>query len=685
MQFLVLFLLLLFSRPLPAQDGGLVTGGSDSNAISAAAEFRIGVQAYNRYAFNESILSFERSLSYRPGEGIILDWLGKAYYRSGFEDTALRQWRAALAAYPPKSGDSMVVANRIETLVNRRLLLPVANDRVRYVDAGRYPGRNGDYVLFRQPTSVLAQDDGSAWVVAYGSNEIVKVDVNGLVKDRKRGPMNGFDRPYDMARGIDGRLYLSEYRGGRVSVLDKQGNWLSYIGSKGLGNGMFVGPANLTVDEEGYLYVVDYGNQRVSKFSPNGDFILSFGAKNAEFSGLLSPTGIAACGGKIYIADSAAKIIHTFDKNGGYLGVFIDEGLDGPESLRVLGNGQLLAADANRVVLIDTGSAMIRELGAAGNKNVRIAGADMDRNGNILAANFQAGEVAVLTRSEDLASGLFVQIERVSVDHFPLVTVELSVQDRLRRPIVGLDSQNFLISEKGRAAAEQNFHSPAYASQLADVSILVERSNNSVNLRNELAAAARDIKSALGDNGRIVSLVSAGVQPQRERHEGVSSGMLEAAARGSAGSYSHNWRFDMGLRLAATDLLPGEKKRAVIFVGTGSLGALAFEQYSLSEMAAYLANNGIVFHAVIVGGAAVSDSIRYLCAETGGQALPLYRPQGIGEMVNSIAKKPCGYYTLSYRSQLPTDFGRAYLPVEAEVYLMERSGGDRSGYFAPLE
>jgi hypothetical protein len=54
-------------------------------------------------------------------------------------------------------------------------------------------------------------------------------------------------------------------------------------------------------------------------------------------------------------------------------------------------------------------------------------------------------------------------------------------------------------------------------------------------------------------------------------------------------------------------------------------------------------------------------------------------------MVRSIANTPCALYTLSYRSLLPTDFGRAFLPVEAEVYLMERSGRDSAGYFPPLE
>ncbi|GHV96471.1 hypothetical protein AGMMS50293_27910 [Spirochaetia bacterium] len=688
---LLIVLLLVLTALLPAQtaDGnddegplrGPVTGGDDINALHAAEEFRIGVQAYYRYAFNEAILSFERSLAFRPGEAVILDWLGKAYYRSGLEDTALRQWRAALDAYGRNSGPGMLLGTRIETVSNRRFLLPVANDEVRYVEAGRYPGRYEDYVLFHQPTAVLPADDGSAWVVAYGSNEIVRIDVNGVVKDRKRGPLNGFDRPYDLVRGTGGRLYLSEYRGSRVSVLNSDGDWQSYIGSRGLAPGMFIGPQNLTVDEDGYLYVVDYGNRRISKFDPDGAYILSFGFRSALFPGLLSPTGIAAGNGRIYAADAVAKQIYMFDPNGNYLGILINGGLRGPESLRFLSDGRLLVADTNRVLLIDTASAIVRELGLAGNERVRIVGADMDKNGSVLAANFAASEVSVLTRFDDLASGLFVQIQRVSVDRFPVVTVEINVEDRLRRPIVGLEGLNFLLTEGGRDVAEQNFLSPGYRSSAADISILMERSPNTANLRDDLAAAVRDINRALGEipGSRIVSVISAGAQPQRERHENA----LETAARGA--SYSPRWRFDLGLRLAATDLLPAERKRSVVYVGSGAVGQLAFEQYGLSELAAYLANNNIVFNAVIAGGGQPSAELLYLCNETGGRAMALYRPEGIGELIKSVANTPNGSYSISYRSQLPTDFGRAWLPVEAEVYLMERSGRDSTGYFPPLE
>ena len=685
---LLSFLITAIAVPAQAQQGGSLPRLPDRNAINAEEEFRLGVLAYNRFAFNEALLSFERALSLQPGEPLILDWLGRAYYRSGLEDTAMRQWQSAAEGYQAGSGAAVLLASRIETVRNRRGLFAGSDGETRYVEAGNFPGRYDNVTAFRQPSAVLPLEDGSAWVVAYGSNELVQVDVNGVIYRRSRGPLNGFDRPYDLVRGKDGALFVSEYRGGRISVLNPEGAWQYYIGSKGLGPGQLIGPQNLALDEQGYLYVVDYGNRRITKFDPEGGFILSFGARGERFPGFLSPTGIAARDGVVYIADSASKQIYLFDSNGRYLDVLVGEGLRGPESLRFFEDGRLLAADTNRLLLIDPQSSVITELGAAGNirgsSRVRLTGAEFDRNGNVLAANFAADEVLIMTPIDEMASGFFVQIDRVISDQFPLVTVELQVQDRRRRPIVGLGSRNFLISEEGRAVSEQNFLSAGYRSAAADIAVLLERSPASAPLRDDLAAAVRDINSA----GRIVSLVSAGEQPFRENFTPgapSASSALAAAARGSGASYTPRWRFDLGLRLAATDLLPGAKKRAVVLVTAGSLGDLAFEQYGLSELAAYMANNGIVFHAVVLGGNQADPDIHYLCGETGGQVLPLSQPEGIGAALAGLGGVPSGSYTLSYRSRLPTNFGRAYLPVEAEAYLLERSGRDSTGYFPPME
>jgi DNA-binding beta-propeller fold protein YncE len=684
--FCLLFLfisVLLFAQSGNNDRPGGVTGTGVA-AFTAAEEFRLGIHAYNRFAYNEAILCFERALSFVPTEAVILDWLGRAYYRSGFEEIAVRQWQSALSIYGRNSGAGMLLSSRIETVSNRRFLLPIADDGVRYVEAGRYPGKSGEIVLYRQPVSVLGNSDGSAWVTAYGSNEIVKIDVNGIVRDRKRGPLNGFDRPYDIVRGTDGRMYVSEYRGGRVSVLDNGGNWLAYIGSKGLGDGQFVGPQNLAVDEDGYLYVVDYGNRRICKFDPDGKFIISFGMRNAVFPGLLSPTGIAAGNGKIYAADNAAKAIYIFDPNGNYIGRLAANGLGNIESMRFLSTKSILAVDGNKILLIEPEAAIVRELGLAGNERVRVTCADMDSNGNILAAKFSDSEVAVMTRFDDLASGLFVQIRNIYAERFPTVTVEFTVEDRLRRPITGLDdSNNFKLYEGGAPVSGQIFLSPGNRYSGADISILVERSEKTANMRDDFTSAARDIGNAIKEMGgsKVVSVISAGVQPRREQHE-LS---LENAVRGTADSFNARWRFDLGLRLAATDLLSAAPKRSVVYVGSGSLGEMAFEQYSLSELAAYLANNGVVFNAVITGQGQISAGIEYLCRETGGSAARLYRPQGIGSLIKGIADTPSGLYSFSFNSQLPTDFGRAWLPLEIEVYMLERSGRDSAGYFPPLD
>jgi DNA-binding beta-propeller fold protein YncE len=671
----------LYAQEAPIRPGP-VTGGVGPAALSAAEEFRVGVHAFNRFSYNEAIHSFERALAFRPDEPLILDWLGKAYYRSGFEETAVRQWRAALDLYGRNKGVGMLLGARIETVANRRFLLPVADDGVRYVGSGRFPGAIEETILYRQPTSILANNDGTVWVVAYGSNEIVKIDVNGVIRDRKRGPLNGFDRPYDLARGLDGRMYVSEYRSGRVSILSSNGDWLAYIGSKGLGNGQFVGPQHLTIDEDGYLYVVDYGNSRISKFDPDGVFIISFGKKSAVFPGLLSPTGIAAFNGKIYIAESTAKVIYMFDPNGNFLGRLAAEGLKGPESLRFLSDGTMLVADGNSILQINPDSAIVRVLGLAGGERVRITCAEMDSNGSILTTNFNASEVNILTRFDDLASGLFVQIRNVDASKFPKVIVELTVEDRLRRPILGLDNNNFLLTEESLPVAEQILYVPGYRSRGADISLLVERSDITARMRDDFTAAARDINRAVQEmgNSKIVSVISAAAQPRREQH----ANSLENAVRG-AGDNTARWRFDQGLRLSASDLLTAGPKRSVVYIGSGGLGDLAFEQYSLSEMSAFLANNGIVFNAIIIGGGQASQGIEYLCKETGGRAMALYRPRGIGELIKSVADNPSGLYSFTYTSRLPTDFGRAWLPVEAEVYLMERSGRDNTGYFPPLE
>ncbi|MDR0683846.1 MAG: 6-bladed beta-propeller [Spirochaetaceae bacterium] len=685
--FIALLIVFPLCGGLSAQD--TLTGG-DLDALHAAESFRLGIEAYNRASFNEAIYAFEQALSWKPDEALILDWLGRAYYRSGMESIALRQWQNALRIYGPSSPEAVLINGRVERVASRRSVLPLMNEAGRYVEIGHFPGSYDGITSFSRPSSVLPERDGSLWVAAYGSNEIVRLDVNGVIRSRERGPVAGFDRPFALARGLDGRLYVSEFRGGRVSVLDPNGKWLSHIGQKGISPGQLSGPAAITVDESGYLYVVEFGNRRVSKFDPDGAFINCFGTKDASFAGFLAPSGIASRGGVVYVADVLAKRIYTFDSNGLYLGILIDSGLEGPEGLRFLADGSLLVTDTKRLLSVNINTGIVRQLSASGNSSVRLIDGDMDSNGGLVAANFDSDEVDVLASIDDIASSLFVLIDRVINAEFPKITVELRVEDSRRRPIVGLNELNFMLTEEGRPVKNQSLISSGNAAEAADVSILIERSPETAPLGEGLAAAMLDINAALEGSGGIVSIISAGEEPVRERFNPENPASLAGAAREGASAFSQRWRFDLALRLAATDLLDRSPKRSVLFVCSGKgLGPLAFEQYSLSELAAYMANNGIVFHAIIVGGesgaASAGEEIRFLCAETGGEVAMLYRPEGLSPLIKRLVSRPSGSYFLNYESSLATDFGRAFLPVEAEVYLLERSGRDAVGYFPPLE
>ena len=102
----------------------------------ASEEFRRGVQAYYRGAFNEAIVQFEKALAYLPDDNLILDWLGKSYYKAGLEGSALSYWNIA----SDNGYGGLLLENKIEIVRERRVTGDSTDKLMRFSEAGAFPG-----------------------------------------------------------------------------------------------------------------------------------------------------------------------------------------------------------------------------------------------------------------------------------------------------------------------------------------------------------------------------------------------------------------------------------------------------------------------------------------------------------------------------------------------------------------
>lgn len=650
-----------------------------SNEGFAAEEFRRGVQAFYRGAYNEAVMQFEKSLSYLPNDNLILEWLGKAYYKAGMEGSALSYWQTA----SDNGYGGLVLENKIEIVRERRVTGDSTEKLMRLTEAGTFSGNVNGTFIFSGPVSVLPNYDGTMWIAAYGSNELLLMNQNGEIIQRVKGPINGFDHPSDIISLRDGNILVCETAGDRLAVLDKYGIFKKYIGEKGRKLGQMVGPVYAVQDSLERIYVSDYGNRRVDVFDKDGNGLFFFGQKQPGFEGFKGPTGICILNDYIYVVDDQRGGIYEFDLAGNFIRILVEEGtFKKPEALTVWGDC-LVICDQNQVLSIDVDTGALFEYVRTGNAPSRVTKACADVNQNLITTDYTANEIYVMSKVQELVGGLFVQIEQIDASSFPEVRMEIKVENRHRQPVVGLQDVNFHLFENKRPVANQRFLGSAANNTDADITIIIDRSKSSEFFKTEIETAVKEIAAGMNSSS-VLRVVSAGNIPVTEyigTPDGVADFTLEALKNKTADFVP----LDLALRLASNDLIRGAKKRSIIFISGGNNSSLTFDNYNLAELTAFMCNNTIGFSAIQVTQSALDSQLNYIIDNTPGELYYVYRPEGLSHIVEDVIQEPQGVYQLSYTSTLPTNFGQNYLPVEAEIYLLNRSGRDETGYFSPLE
>ena len=634
-------------------------------------QLRAGILAFHRGFFSDAIAYLQKSIAIKPDNSRAQVWLGRAQWKSGFEQEAVRTWERPAAA-----GSS---AGLFRDWIQRiRLRSGIAAEIPRtpafVTSAELSSGQAGGYP-FKRPSGLRPRPDGSFFLVAYGSNDVLKYDVNFRLQQKIMGGLDGFNRPFDIVEAADGSLYVSEFGSNTIVKCTAHGDKVSGFGGKGSGPGALLGPQYLALDGRGFLYVSDWGNSRVSKFSPDGTYVFSI-------TGLSKPAGIAAWENRLYVAETGKKRVAIYDTDGNLLG-YIGEGtLSSPEGISVTPEGRLLVADSNRILQADVESETWTVISDTGAHTRRLIQQAMTANGDIIAADFDGSAVILLSDSLSLYSGLEVHVDRIDSSRFPDVTVDVTVQSRFGRPVVGLGPGNFLITESGRSAGRTAMAGAASSKPAVDTVLLVEASPALKEARATAEQAAADLYAAATAVGRIKA-VSAGESPVKETDFGDPR--LKFLAAAFQAPASPQWRFDAAVRIAGEDLLTERSRatRAIVFLSSGSLTSFSFSVFSLMELAAFLRNNSIAFYPVCVGEKSLDPDLAYLAAETGGKSYGVFTPGGMGEVMADIRARTVSIYTLSYKSPSQSRFGLSYIPFEIEATMQKKSGRDECGYYGP--
>ena len=135
-----------------------------------------------------------------------------------------------------------------------------------------------------------------------------------------------FDGPSGIAIDGEDNVYVVDSRNNRIQKLTPDGKFLAKWGKQGSGDGDFAAPWGITTDADGHVYVADHKNHRVQKFTATGGFLANFGSAGDGRGQLNRPTDVAVdSDGDVYVCDWANNRVQAFEGDGRYITSFVGD------------------------------------------------------------------------------------------------------------------------------------------------------------------------------------------------------------------------------------------------------------------------------------------------------------------------------------------------------------------------
>ncbi len=170
------------------------------------------------------------------------------------------------------------------------------------------------------PTGIAIDASQNVYVADEWLNRISVFDKDGEWLGKWGTPGSG-DGELDRSSGLvfdgDDNLLIVDSVNNRIQKFTKEGKFISKWGSEGSGEGEFNLPWGIAVDTENNVYVADWRNDRIQKFTSDGNFLSSFGSSGNSDGQLKRPTGVAVDSqGYVYVSDWENDRLQVFSPDG---------------------------------------------------------------------------------------------------------------------------------------------------------------------------------------------------------------------------------------------------------------------------------------------------------------------------------------------------------------------------------